>query len=651
MSNQENESLQSKLKAVGNNPLAWLAILIALVAMSFIKPAKWLTKEAYTKAGALSWLFGAGLSVAAGIAVGHHLGWQLGLDLLWWLPFGLLSLFATYYYVYPLTYLALFQWSFKVGRKLWDRVPQAGERTANKYGFSPWLSNLLVKLAHLVATIAAVVLFFNLASGIQTKLGWDSGFFWLVGWALSIAGAGILSFIAGALANLLISQAGVPFIALAGGGYLAHHYTAALESVSGSYGLPSWTVWAMQAAVVIVFVAYIFPIAHLFLTRILRPIGELIDSLLRNFFKTFGDLLETAYADRDSNYVGLLKQTGNIALAGAVGYATWGYLGGEGYTLVPSVLATSLAVLASYLIIGGALTVCEFGVLAFLGNLAGVTYLVGFNSTVNGYLLSYIGEFGLVVRLVIGVVSMLLVSLIVYPVAYNLARAVLRPLLAGWLGPFLVSTYRTLADEIFSAFSRTYGDNTCYAPFFAHVTNVAATAATVVGVAKLMALLSFTPVTSLTTVVLVSVSVYLLGGKLLARYKNSLIGTLVAISVGLYAGVAAYDHFAENYWWGIAGFVAAALATGFIGFPLVYVVVRAVLNAVRVDAWLAPLVIGVHNFFFGFVEAFWNMVVRAYRAIEASMLPYWRRASQMVDEAWEAAMTVVRHVFGSKDDK
>ena len=84
-----------------------------------------------------------------------------------------------------------------------------------------------------------------------------------------------------------------------------------------------------------------------------------------------------------------------------------------------------------------------------------------------------------------------------------------------------------------------------------------------------------------------------------------------------------------------------------MGIPRL-VVARAVLNAVRVDAWLAPLVIGIHNFFFGFVEAFWNMVVRAYRAIEASMLPYWRRASQMVDEAWvlmaEAVVVVPRHM-------
>ncbi|HNG18642.1 MAG TPA: hypothetical protein PLI59_05660 [Candidatus Obscuribacter sp.] len=644
MSSNENESLRSKLRAVGNNPLAWVAIIIAMCAMMVIKPAQYLRREAYDKAGGLSWLLGIVASAAAGIAVGHHVGWELNLDAWWWLPLGLLSVVVTYCYAYPLTYLGLFQWSFKAGRKLWERVPDAGSRT-NEYGFSPWFSNLLLNLSRVAVVIAGFILWYNLADGIQGKIGWETGFFHFVGWVIGAIVGGIISFIAGALSMLLLDQVGVMVIAGASGAYIVNAYTPAMSAYLAPYGLPAWTVHLAQGAAFIAYCAYVFPIAHLTITAVFRGLGEWLERHLGRLFRNLHKVFEWAYDDSDKNYVGFLQQAGAIALTAYAGTYAWGYLtAGLGFTLIPAILALVAVVLVAYIIIGGLASLVHVG---FFGV---VTCIIGAVLFARSGI--YFGtELGTFATICVGVGAFLALAVVLYPVTYCLVKLLVNPLLASWLGGPLTTMHRTLSEEIFRSFSRTYEDNTDFAPLFAHLTNIALTVAAFLGLSMLMAALSFSAVTSIVVTGLTTASVYLLGGKLLTRYKNGLIGTLVSLAAGLYFGVEAYVHFDHSYWYGIGGFLVTGAATFLIGYPVAYVVLRAVLNVVAVTAWLLPVVGGIHGFFFGFVDAFWTLIVKAYRAIEASMRPYWQWASQLWDDSWAAAMEVVRHVFGSKNDK
>lgn len=639
MSN-ENESLKSKLKGVGFNPIAWVAIVIALVAMSVIKPAKWLTKEVYEKSGALPWLAGVVASAAAGIGLGYHLGWVLELSPLYWIAGGVGAVIGTYFYGYPLAHLGVFQWSFKASGKLWKRVPDAG-RSPNEYGFSPWFSNTLTFLTQAAIVIGGFVLFWNLADGIHSKIGWDSGFLNLINWVVSLVVGGVLSFIVSALAMTFLSQSGLILIAAVMGGAVAWHYTPALAGVAEAHQWPYWAKHVMQAGVFVGFVAYVFPLAHLFITRVFRGFGEMIERAARYFFDHFGKFIESAYEEKDRNYEGFLQQVVGIGATAVAGTYAWAYVGTLGLSLIPAVAVTAVAVLAAYIVLCGITSRIGLEIIGAL-SVVGITYHLGSHDWY------YFNDLGILAILGLGAATLVATALVGYPVAYHVVRLIVRPLLASWLGQPLVNLHRSLSEEIFRSFSRTYSDETPFKNFFAHTVNLASTYGVFVGVTALMAGLSFTPVVAISVTVLAAIAAYLGLGKLFNRFDNPLIGTLASIGAGVWGGTLAYAHFDHSLWYGVGGFLAAGVVNFLVVYPVVYVVLKAVLNVVRVNDWALPLLSGVHGFFWSFVESFWNLIVEAWRFIEENARPYWQKASAIFDDAWKSAMDVVKHIFGQK---
>lgn len=639
MSN-ENDSLKSKLKGVGFNPIAWVAIVIALVAMSVIKPAKWLTKEVYDKSGALPWIAGVVASAAAGIGLGYHLGWVLELSPLYWIAGGVGAVIGTYFYGYPLAHLGVFQWSFKASGKLWKRVPEAG-RNPNEYGFSPWFSNTLTFLTQAAIVIGGFVLFWNLADGIHDKIGWNDGFLNLLNWVVSLVVGGVLSFIVSALAITFLSQSGLILIAAVMGGAVAWHYTPALAGVADAHQWPYWAKHVMQAGVFVGFVAYVFPLAHLFITRVFRGFGEMLERAARYFFDHFGKFIESAYDEKDRNYEGFLQQAVGIGATAVAGTYAWAYVGTLGLSLIPAVAVTAVAVLAAYIVL------C--GIASRVGlEIIGAVIVLGATYHLASHDFYYFNDLGTLATLGLGAVCLVATALVGYPIAYHAVRLVARPVLASWLGQPLVNLHRSLSEEIFRSFSRTYGDETPFKNFFAHTVNLASTYGVFVGVTALMAGLSFTPVVAISVTVLAAIAAYLGLGKLFNRFDNPLIGTLASIGAGVWGGTLAYAHFDHSLWYGVGGFLAAGVVNFLVVYPVVYVVLKAVLNVVRVNDWALPVLSGVHGFFWSFVESFWNLIVEAWRFIEENARPYWQKASAIFDDAWKSAMDVVKHIFGQK---
>jgi hypothetical protein len=154
--------------------------------MIVIKPSQILRKHAYEDSYTfIPRLLGLIASAAAGIIAGSTTH-TMGMSMAWWLPIGLTSLLATYHYIWPLLYLAIFKWSLKVGEFLWARVPEPDLTQPNKYGISPWLSQLLTGIAVFTTIGGATYLAYDLATHIHLSFAGDSSLISFFGWIVSI---------------------------------------------------------------------------------------------------------------------------------------------------------------------------------------------------------------------------------------------------------------------------------------------------------------------------------------------------------------------------------------------------------------------------------------------------------------------------------
>lgn len=642
MSNESQEKSEGKAPRP-RGALTWLMFAVAAVAMLFIKPSQYLRKRAYddSKIAPFPWLVGLVASAAAGVQLGavvYHLGVS------WWLPMGVGAVIATYYYLWPALYLAVFQWSFRFASFLWKRMPDGDSSQINEYGVSPWLVRLILRVARIAAVIACGVLWWQLASGIHAKLDWDGALLNAISLIVSGVAALAVAVVVGALAFGLLSQ-GVLTVAIASGLALSYWYSPQASVLVQTYQLPADTAYGIDALVFFAWTAYLFPLAVLFVSRLFRGFGEwivrVLDYFFGNFFKHFEKLLEATYDDSDRNYLSFVRHSANIAAAAAIGYYAFGFdtIGGAG--LLAASLRVVLPALLSYIVGGYLLRRVHNGVIA--GFLSG--YAAYFVYGLALFLGVPLGAFGAgasaVLTFVIGMIF-------AFPLFYCLVKQVLNPLLASWLGRPLEQVHEQLSTEIFSSVSHTYEDRAEYGQLFAHAMGIAATAAAYFGLSRLVGLLDFNPLYVQIVTIGGAISIYLAAGKLFVRYGNVLIGVLLSLGFGVWGGVGVYQHFDANLWYGVGGFFATGLATAFIAFPVSYVVLRALLSLVAARRWLLPLLGSVHGFFFGFVARFWNGVVIAYRTIEAAWLPAWRSVSQMWDDSWASAKEMFEETFGKK---
>jgi hypothetical protein len=642
MSNETQEKSEGKATRP-RGALTWLMFAVAAVAMLFIKPSQYLRKRAYddSKIAPFPFLVGLVVSAAAGVELGavvYHLGVS------WWLPLGVGAVIATYYYLWPALYLAIFQWSFRLASFLWKRTPDGDSSQVNAYGVSPWFVRLILGISRFAAVIACGVLWWQLGAGIHAKLDWDGALLNVISLVVSAVAALAVSIIVGALSFGLLSQ-GVITVAIASGLALSYWFSPQALALVQAYQLPASTAYGMQALVFFVWTAYLFPLAVLFVSRLFRGFGEWIvralDYFFNNFFKHFGRFLEAAYDDSDRNYLSFVRHGANIAVATAVGYYAFGFDSIGGASLLASSLRVVLPVLLSYIVGGYLLRLVHNGFIAVV--------LSGFAAYFVYGLALFMGvPLGAVGAAASAVLTFAVGMIFVFPLAYFVVKMVFNPLLASWLGQPLAKVHEQLSTEIFSSVSHTYEDKAEYGQFFAHATGIAATAAVYFGLSRLVGLLDFAPLYVQIVTISGAVSIYLAAGKLFVRYGNVLIGVLLSLGAGVWGGISVYQHFDANLWYGVGGFFATGLATAFIAFPVSYVVVRALLSLVAVTSWLLPLLAFVHGFFFGFVSRFWHGVVIAYRTIEAAWLPAWRSVSQMWDDSWASAKEMFEETFGKK---
>lgn len=627
-SDQNSEGLAQKL-------LTGCMFVIAFVAMIFVKPAQFLRKQVYEKDSGRTVAWGAGMlaSMAAGIAVGYPL-FLAQAAITSWVPLALGAVLLTYFYAWPLLYLAVVRWAYESARFLWRNVPLGFSDSSRGSNTPVWLTRLLAVLMIVATVVGCVVLAWTTGNALYTWLGWTSTIGNLIAFVASVVvgiGAGWL---AGFIIISLTIEAAMPVLALAMGASSAYLLTPTINALLTQYELPSWLYLehVSQAVVAFVVAGYLFPLLHVLVSRCFNFLGK----YLRNFGRYIGEKLaqfvETVYGDKDTAYVGFVRQVANIAIAYGVGQFVFGWAASFG--LPAAIALTAVAALVSYVAVGSMVSAVSnmvIGVASALALAAAIWFVPA--------LQLFSGAWYIVVaQMVVAALAMIFVA---FPAVYHVVKFVANPLLASWLATPLNNIHQSISREIFSAHSNTYSDRTGFEPLFVHLVNIALAVFAYFGTSLLFSTLAVGGWVALVMPVLVVIFSYLLVGKLLLRYSNHLIGTLVGLATGVFVGVQAYAHYDQSYVLGIVFFAAAALLTGLVVFPVVYVLQRAVINAVSGMNWLLPALSRVYNFFFGFVDSCWTQFVSAYRRIEANFRPVWQRLSATWDKSWTNAMASI----------
>lgn len=620
MNNRLNDSPQVG-DGQGNNaeqPIpGWLKLIalpIAALVYLFREPAVQLKRLVYdSRSGGLWQVLGVIVALATGIGLGYQLGWQHEVTTVKWVIASVLATLATYFYLWPAAVHVLLKRLFTVSEKLWGYVETdpGAYRRGNTKTNPVWFTRLLIFLVGAACVLGSVYLGWTVLTVIHAKMA--MGFFgYIVG---GVAGL-ILGVIVGAGSLSLLHGVKLPFAAAAIGAltiYLTRGLTQTYLPTS-AFGFDfTGVVYAIEAAV---WMAYLFPLAHIVVSRGFSFAWDLVD-----------DLCKSIYNEPKGGYREFFLQVVNIGVATGAFLTVASYVPTFGFGTIAVYGAASLATLVVYIIVGKVLT--EIGNIPVgLASAAGAGYVAfGYASAFGGTLAGIAGA----------AVAAVLTGFVLFPVAYWLVRLIANPLLASWLRNPLVNIHKVLSDELLHAFDRTYSDpNTNYVSLFSQLASLTATVAVYFGAVLLAGVLELGSILTVGLVGALLFAAYLTFGKLARRYGNGLVAALVSIGAAVFVGAHVYALPAYgSLWYAVPAGVGAILATVFVAFPVAYVIVKAVLTGIKADVWLKAIVVGAFDKVESLFSTIWNAIVVNYNAIKATIDPIFTDFNRAFKQAWE----------------
>lgn len=620
MNNRLNDSPQVG-DDQGNNaekPLpGWLkaiALPIAAIVYLFREPAVQLKRLVYDgRTGGLWQILGIIVALAAGIGLGYQLGWQHDVSTVKWVISSVAATLATYFYIWPAAVHVLLKRLFTVSEKLWSYVESdPGAYRRGKTKTNPvWFTHVLFFLVGAAIVLGAINLGWTVLTVIHAKMA--MGFFgYIVG---GVAGL-ILGVIVGSGSFALLHSVKLPFAAaLIGAGtiYLARGLTQTYLPTS-AFGFDfTGVVYAIEGAL---WMAYIFPLAHITISRGFSFVWDLVD-----------DLCKAIYNEEKGGYREFSLQVTNVGVTYAAFQLVAGYAPTLGFGALAVYSAASLAALVAYIIVGKVLTEIGNGIVGFAAS-AGAAYLTfGYASTYGG----------LVVGLLGGALAAALTGFLLFPAAYWLVRLVAKPLLSSWLRNPLVTIHKVLSDELLHAFDRTYSDpNKNYVSLFSQLASLTATVAAYFGAVLLAGVLELGTILTFGLVGVLVLAAYLTFGKLARRYGNGLVAALLSIGAAVFVGAHVYalpDY--GTLWYAIPAGIAAIVGTVFVAFPVAYVIAKALLTGIKADVWLKAIVVGAFDTVESVFSTIWQAIVENYKAIKATIDPLFTDFNRAFKQAWE----------------
>jgi hypothetical protein len=389
--------------------------------------------------------------------------------------------------------------------------------------------------------------------------------------------------------------------------------------------------WLASALEFFLIVGYVFPLAHIVISHVFKRLANIFD------------LMESVYDEPQSGYREFFLSVATIIVTGGVAWygpaLVTAYLGYEAAWQVYGIVAG--AALLTYTLGGKLLlrsSATPFGVAA-----SGYAALTVYSAYIaHGYMFGTAGALA----------AAALAAICTFSVAFPAAYALVRWATQGWLVPFLrepllklharlSSGIVELVEEFLSAARHTYTDTTSFKGTFAQIANITATAgltyaawigANYFGFAFWLAALAS---------VAVVITSYTLVGQLFKKQGNGLIGFLVSIVGGLFAGVMVHGAQPYGYWLSVpGGLVGAALTAGAV-FPWAYLLVRKVLNIIAQEHWLNPLLVNVH-------EAVWNRFSNLRRDFLVAYRQVRDGINRMKDNFYRSYEQIRSQMFGGK---
>jgi len=653
----------------------------------------------------LNVIIGVVLSLAAGIGVGYHLGWVGEATAPWhtWLSAGVGTAIGVFLYGYTLLHFVFFRHAIRVSEKLWKHVDIEGGDSYRRESKNPrWFTNLLLAVSWVA--VIALIGYVAYESAVYVQ-GHQESFNWLgtilsviTLLVVAVVIIAILGFIGGEISGgfclfLIIAGAALAwwkwafFSSLVGGvfatfsgndwgnwGYVAgavaailpagitaaititllHNLrliaTAVVVSAAATYLLVPVTAqavggidlgtfafaspalpWVASALEFFLIVGYVFPLAHIVISHVFKRLANIVD------------LMESVYGEPKGGYREFFLSVVNLAVTGAVIWfgpaLVTAYFGYEAAWQVYGIVAG--AALVAYTL-GGKL-ILNIGS-APIGAAAAVA------AALNTYPAYMEGgfPFGAVGAAAAAAAAAAVTFVVLFPLVY----AGVRWATQGWLGaalrePLLKLHARLssgiveLVEELFSAAHHTYNDRTPVKDTFLQIASITATVGLTYATWFGAGYFGFALWLAVLAAALVLVGSYTLVGQLFKKQGTGLVGFLVAIVGGLFAGIMVHGAQPYGYWLSVpGGLVGAALTAGAV-FPWAYLLVRKVLNIVGQEHWLRPLLVNTH-------DAVWNRFSNLRRDFLVAYRQVRDGINRMKDNFYRSYEQIRSQMFGGK---
>lgn len=651
------------LKRVGNAILMVLVTPIML-ANEFRKALSDTVYHGFE--GGLRACFGVLLGLGGAGALGHYLGWTLNWHTSAWVSAGVASWFAIYWFAWPLLYLGAVKPAFQIAQLGWDVFQGVSKKYADKVfgglvrGLSKclpgsagawdkvlgdkkdsWVSKLVVGLAYPVTLIGSFMLGLQVFHGVAG--GFSSEIF---GVTLGVV-AGIIAggTVLGAIWQF-IDHGKLPFVVVALAVGLDRVFSNEISGASSLLHLNGYYSIITHVLAGVVFLGYVFPIAHLLLS------GGFIKWLVQQL----KPLNEKAYDDKDKVFTEFFHNAFNLLLTGTALYQayTWAaVIALPVYALVPALLAVALFVYF------WTFDVLDHGGGTFFTGL-GTSVYAGWKVYGLYMALGLAGHAWMAVP--VALLSALVVGVVLFPAAYvYVFKPVCNKLGISKLGAPLTKAHKYLeakaqkvANLLSQAYTSSYRDKTSYQVWFLHAANLVFTG---VLAYTLPSVLSFASqhvpafVASVLTaawlngpvaVVCVAALSYILVGRFLQKSNvgTEFVGGISSLALAVWATAVTDAAAVSNISAVIVG-VTAWLAGYLLFFPAAYIGLRYPAKPL-LASWSTAILVAVHEFSWNLFSVVWTQFERVYKVLDNALFVPLRKAVSAASNRVSAAYNWVR---------
>lgn len=599
-------------------PIAgWLkviAMFFAGIIYVFREPALQLKSRVYdlTKEGPFWVVSGLLVSLAAGIGLGYQLGWQYNYEVVRWVFAGLVGALATYFYAWPAVVHVFLKGYIRLSKKVWkyldfDLDPFKPMKAED------WLSQTVYYAIGVLTVGFGFFSFWFVMTFIHAQLAIGFAGYLFGGLAGLLVGVG-----SGFLGMGLLYNVQLPWCATVIGAALVYF----LRSFTQQY-LPTEAfgfnitglIYALELAL---WAGFIYPLLHIALTRIFT-----------RFFVWLRETNRYVYHQPKGGYREFFLQLANIATAIAVFFFI-------SVKFAPD-LAVSTTVLYALASVGSLFVYVVFGkLLNYLDN----TFLSLATSLIGSY---FVFQYVLTLQtihssewaLAAGFVFFFLSMSALFPIAYVALKAVFQPLLSSWLRDPLVKLHEVLSKELANSYDNTYKDkNENYIALFSQTVSFVATIAAFIGSNILLTqYLGLNLILSILLEIAIVISAYLTFGKLVRRFKITLISRFFATVIAIFLGTQTYAFSSFHHISYVIGAISFIL-TLWIVFPVSYVLLKTLILTFKAD-FLLKFFVELFDRIEATFERLWIAILENYAAIKATLDPMFENFNRAFKQSWE----------------